>query len=118
MEKGSHGRLCAAINAFLVGVTVGLELKDDFVCDDVYGEKSARRMMAYQDMSDLVADGGCGPATRAVMKADGFDIEVVARALGGRTIFVQTDGTEVDWFEIEARFEEAMRRVLAESGEV
>ena len=99
MEKGSHGPFCVAVNAFLVGVAaVWSSVSDpEFVADVVYGEKAVVLMKDYQSDSGLKVDGGCGPETRAEMKSDGFDSDVVANCLHGVTVFVQPDGSEISW---------------------
>lgn len=100
MEIGSYGPICGRVNAFLCAFltyAVDSDSVDGFIPDDVYGEKSSAAMKSYQYLHVLSEDGGCGPETRAELKDDDFDFDVVATSCEGTTIFVQPDGSKIAW---------------------
>ena len=101
MEQGSKG---PAVNLVLVALAVYVAMSNDsgefsgIEFDGVYGETGVRWMKDFQKINDLEVDGGFGPTTRACMKEKyGFDFEQAAIFTGGTTVFVQTNGEEIEW---------------------
>jgi hypothetical protein len=99
-DPESQGPLCLALNGFLAGFLLYCDevgWVPGFVPDHIYGAMAGEVMMLYQRHHGLTVDGGCGPETRAVLASDGLDLEEIANAVPGTTIFVQPDGSKIAW---------------------
>jgi murein L,D-transpeptidase YcbB/YkuD len=99
MRKGSRGPAVVPLLAFLAGDVINVHsIAPGFRNDDVYGECAVKLMMDYQASHGLKVDGDCNLETRKFFKmAKCFDFELAARLVGGTTLFVQPDGTEISW---------------------
>jgi len=96
MEKGSHGPAVNLILVFLLGWAYSSE--GGVICDCQYGEIGTALMAKYQADHGLSPDGGCGPETRRQMlNIYGFNFQAAAESTGGTTIFVQPDGSQLEW---------------------
>lgn len=99
MNKGSDGPHVTVVHILLC-VAGYRETSDGrkIAFDQNHGDVTAACLSDLQKDLNLDADGNFGPDTRdAVNQAFCLDFETVCMAVPGTTIFVQPDGTEIEW---------------------
>lgn len=94
MELGSRGPHVSILHAFLFGALYGQSL----VLDQDYGGETTKAVNCLQVDQGVGADGNFGPETRKMVKSDfSFDFAAACESVPGTTIFVQPDGSEIEW---------------------
>ena len=102
LEQGSRGPLVCALLTILViwAKLTGHTIPEGFRPDTELGPLGMKLIASYQAYlrHHISVGGGCGPEMRSSLLLEyGVNLQSVAEWIGGETIFVQVDGSEIAW---------------------